>query len=199
MATQASICNMALTHIGAKNLIANLETDSSNEAKQCRIFYAEAVRFVLSQVDWGFATARAALAQLAETSPDDWDYVYSFPADCIKFREIYTGARRLGVERVAFEVGLNATRTTKTIFTDQYQALGRYTADVINPSLFPSPFSMMVSYHLASLICYALTKKASVVDAMEKQYQKHKLIAEVVDIEESLQDPIPESEFITGR
>ena len=200
MATKTSICNMALTHISAKNQIANADTDTSIEAKTCRVFYEDALKFVLSDLDWGFATGRKLLAELSETAPADWDYVYAYPNDCVKAREIYTGNRRTGTEDIAFEIGLNADNTVKAIYSDQYQATLRYTANVTNPNLFPAGFVTMFAWYLASLIAMPLTKKKAIKDDAEKGYKEAKAMAAAIDAsEDDLFEDTPDSEFIRTR
>lgn len=199
MTTKVSICNMALTHISAKALISNLDTDTSVEAKTCRVFYDECLRFVLSDVDWGFARKRSTLALLGEDAPDDWDYVYGYPNDCLKAREIFDGSRRKNRLRIPFEISLNEDGTLKTILTDQASAQLRYTRNITDPNLFTPSFAMMMSYYMAYLIAYPLTKKASVTDKQLKDYQAHKVFAEVANAEEEEWDEMPEGEFIAGR
>jgi hypothetical protein len=199
MATKTSIFNMALTHIGAKALISNLDTDNSNEAKIGRVYYDEALKFCLSEVDWGFARKRVILALLAETAPVDWGYVYQYPNDCLKAREIFDGARRTKLLRVPFEISLSDDGTLKTILTDQDDARLRYTRNITDPNLFPPSFVIFMSYYFAYLIAYPLTKKATIRDVQLKDYKEHKLLAEVANAEEEEWDELPESEFLAGR
>tara|TARA_R110000824_G_scaffold122685_3_gene280040 strand:- start:17980 stop:18579 length:600 start_codon:yes stop_codon:yes gene_type:complete len=199
MATKTSIYNMALTHVGAKQLISNLDTDTGTEAKAGRVFWDLALEFVLSDVDWGFARTRVTLALLAETAPVDWTYVYTYPNDCVKAREIFDGARRTRRLRIPFEVSLNADGTLKTIMADQEDAKLRYTRNITDPNLFPPSFSVLMSYYMAYLIAYPLTKKASIRDNQLKDYKAHKLSAEVANAEEEEWDENPEGEFIAGR
>lgn len=199
MATKTSIGNIALTNISSKNRISNLETDESTEAKTLRVYYDEALKFVLTDVDWGFATARKALAQLSEDAPIDWDYVYTYPNDCLKARRVFQSTRRTGTEKIPFEVTLNADKTIKVIMTDVSPAYLRYTANISDPSLFPAGFVNCFAWYLAYLISYALTKKTSVRDFCMKEYEKAKLKAEVSDAEEQDYDEMPDSEFIRER
>lgn len=197
MATKVSICNMALTHIGAKNQISNLDTDQSAEAKQCRIYWDDAVKFVLSQVDWNFAKAITALAEIDETDPTtQWSYIYSLPADCVKFRGIYNSLSQL----IPYEIRLNQSATIKAIYTNEPLAYATYTIDIKDTNLFTPTFNLMLSYYLASLISYALTKKRSLRDDMIKAYNMHKLIAEANDCqEEEPQDLDTGGNFISVR
>lgn len=199
MATKTSIGNIALTNISAKNRISNLETDSSTEAKTLRVYYEDALKFVLCDSDWGFATGRKALAQLSETAPLDWDYVYTYPSDCLKARQLYDSTRRLGTTKIPFEISLNEDGTIKVIMCDITPAYLRYTKNVVDPNLFPPGFVICFSWYLSYLIAYPLTKKKSVRDMCMEEYRKAKIDAGVQDAEEEEQDDLPESEFIRGR
>ena len=199
MATKTSICNMALTHISAKNQVSNITTDTSTEAKTCRVFYDDALKYVLADIDWGFATGRKTLAELSETAPDDWDYVYTYPNNCLKAREIFDGNRRAGTVKIPFEVGLNSDNTVKVIYTDQSQAQLRYTANISDPNLFPPGFVMALSRYLAYLIAMPLTKKQSVEDKAKQKYMETKKMAEVIDAHEETYDDMPDSELIRER
>lgn len=199
MTTKTNICNMALTHISAKNTVTNIDTDSGQEAKTCRIFYDDALRFVLSDMDWNFASARVLLSELSEDAPVDWDYVYSYPTNCVKAREIFDASRSTNLVNIPFEVNLNADKTLKAVFTNQYQANLRYTHFVSDPNLFPPGFVMMLSWWLAYLIAFPLTKKKSIKDDAKQGYQEMKMMAAVADIEEALPFDLPESEFIRAR
>ncbi len=190
---------MALTHIGAKALISKLDTDTSNEAKIGRVFYDQALQYCLSEVDWGFARKRVILGLLAETAPVDWGFVYQYPNDCLKAREIFDGARRTKLLRVPFEISLSDDGTLRTILTDQEAAKLRYTRNITDPNLFPPSFVMSLSYYFAYLIAYPLTKKASIRDIQLEYYKAHKLFAEVANAEEEEWDEMPEGEFIAGR
>ena len=64
--SETQICNMALSHIGTKSHIANLQ-EKSAEARECNIWF-EYVRLVLLEgYDWGFARKRIALVDHADT------------------------------------------------------------------------------------------------------------------------------------
>jgi hypothetical protein len=190
---------MALTHIGAKALVTDIDTDSSVEAKTCKVFYDEALEFVLSDVDWGFARARESLSLLSEDTPDDWEYVYSYPNDCMKARQIFDSTRRTVSKFIPFEMSLNVSGDYRVILTDQVEAKLRYTKLVTNPTLFSPAFSIMMSYYIGYLISYPLTKKSNLRDAMQKAYQMARLQAEVSNAEEEEWDELPDSELLSVR
>lgn len=200
MATKTSICNIALTNISAKNQISNIETDTSTEAKTCRVYYEDALKFTLADLDWGFATARIALSLLAETAPSDWDFTYVYPNNCIRARQLFTGVRRRGIEQIPFEVGLNSDGTIKVIYADQGNAVLLYTANITDPNLFPPAFVMLLSSYLSKLIAYPLSKKTSIKNDAEKAYKEMRAQASAIDASEDNSSPdMPESEFIRAR
>lgn len=199
MTTKTNIGNMALSNISATGLVSNIDTDTSINAKTLRIYYEPALRYVLEDVDWNFATGRQALAKLEETAPADWAFVYTLPADCVKPREIYTSTRRTQRDEVPFEVGLSAARDKKVLFTDQDAAELRFTAYVTDPNLMPASFQMMFARYLGFLISPALTKKKAVTDEQFAKYEKLKVTADVSDIEAGTQDAELEGEFLQAR
>ena len=96
-----TVCNMALSAVGATSQIASL-TEQSAEALACNLHYEQTLRELLSIHNWPFARANAALAVLQAragtpenptgatlTEPErPWSYAYGYPSDCLKPRYI---------------------------------------------------------------------------------------------------------------
>lgn len=76
--TVVSICNRALSRIGAQ-LITSLSETSQN-AQHCNALYAGARDELLMMHEWSWALARADLTQLV-TEYTGWDYAYQLPVD----------------------------------------------------------------------------------------------------------------------
>ena len=62
--TQVQICNMALTHIGIKQLISSI-TDDNEEANMCDLYWDTALQNALNEGDWAFARQRVDLVEAA--------------------------------------------------------------------------------------------------------------------------------------
>lgn len=104
-ATEVSICNRALQSIGTRTAIASL-TESSVEARNCNLIYADTRDEVLQMAYWNFAnkTAYLALLKSAPGTPSNsgstanqwstaypappWLYEYSYPVDCIQMSKV---------------------------------------------------------------------------------------------------------------
>jgi len=84
--------NLALARIGVSKQIADIRSDSSQEAYKARLIYAQDVETVLRDFPWPFATRYANLTLVAGTSTvpvnKDWQYSYRAPADIMRARRI---------------------------------------------------------------------------------------------------------------
>lgn len=83
MDTETEICNLALSEIGAK-LVTNYEEDSTEEARACRLHFAQTRDSLLRRHQWNFAQVRADLSQITGTPVSDWDSAWQLPADCVR-------------------------------------------------------------------------------------------------------------------
>lgn len=96
VSTDIELCNLALSHFAAEP-IANL-SENSNSAEACRTFFGTALAYVLGDHDWKFASTKKAGVLIALDQPsgpttadlDGWQFLYAYPADCAKVREILT-------------------------------------------------------------------------------------------------------------
>jgi len=83
------MANIALSLIGDKQRINNLDDDTTETANICRLMFDETVDQVLSDpyVDFICARDRAQLSQDANTPAFGWLYQYELPADYIRLRK----------------------------------------------------------------------------------------------------------------
>lgn len=87
MASEVSICNLALGHLGDEATVASIDPpEGSAQAEHCETFYPIARNTVLESHAWGFATCRKALVQLADVEDPlgAWAFVYQRPNSCLK-------------------------------------------------------------------------------------------------------------------
>ncbi|HVW78511.1 MAG TPA: hypothetical protein VHB45_12920 [Alloacidobacterium sp.] len=81
--SEVTICNLALSHLGDTATVASINPpEASVQAQLCSKFYPVARNALLEMNAWGFATRRAALAQLAapvNACPQPWKYTYAMP------------------------------------------------------------------------------------------------------------------------
>lgn len=229
-ASEISIVNLALGHIGTRSTIASL-SEASTEARVARLYYEPTRDEVLSMAFWNFSkkTATLALLKSAPGTPSNptgatewsdaypappWLYEYAYPADCIQMRslvpQVQTGV--IGVPLFSSSIGMYpyvqgpaarfeaATDTDDTgaqinvILTNMYQAIGQYTMQVTNPTLFSSQFVMALSFALAAKMCNQLTGNKGLAQALYGQANQQILQARASDGNEGLtvQEIVPD-------
>lgn len=95
--TETELCNMALGHF-AGTPISDM-SENSVEAEACRLFYGTALAHVLGDHDWKFASVKrqgvpitvpSVSPEILEADLDGWRYLYAYPSDCAKVREVLT-------------------------------------------------------------------------------------------------------------
>lgn len=85
MASEVDICNLALSHLGDTATVVSIyPPENSVQAQLCARFYPVARNALLEMANWGFATRRVPLAQVANPTLDadgngPWDYAYAMP------------------------------------------------------------------------------------------------------------------------
>lgn len=153
--SKTDILNKALTLIGAAP-ITNIDDDSNNARILSRV-YETALRSVLSEAKWNFATKRSLLSAVTDV-PEWFDvgeiYVYQKPADMIR---IYGTSSRSASWREEGDL----------IYSDTTGLGLRYVYFLDTPSKYPSYFSDALIDRLASDIAYAIVNS----DALGTKYK----------------------------
>lgn len=153
MASDVDICNMALAHFGQDASIDSIDPpDGSAEAEHCARFYPTAREELLADFDWTWARAYARMAQLENDRPD-WQFRYALPRDCLMPRRVLPDG--FGDAEID---GQDYERAGASIYTDAPAAVLRYTARVVDPTLFSPGFSTSLSWLLASYVSGPIMK-----------------------------------------
>lgn len=163
--TDVAITNMAFAKLGHLNFITAF-ADHTNEARLGSLFYAKARDFVLADFPWEFATKTATLAGGATSSDARWDFVYTYPTDCLKARKVTVTGRD---EPQPFEV-VNAGTATKVYTNATGSAALTYTVQVTDPTRFSPAFTEALTYYLASEMSLPLKVPPEVAKAVVDAY-----------------------------
>lgn len=86
MASEVSICNLALAHLGDEATVTSIDpAEGSAQSEHCARYYPIARNTVLESHPWGCATTREPLVELdSVTPPDSWGYAYAYPNGCLR-------------------------------------------------------------------------------------------------------------------
>ena len=199
MASKTEICNIALSHISNKE-IADLDSETSEEARVCRIFYVTALTATLRDFYWPFATRTKPLTLAAVQPVKEYTYSYRYPSDCVDIKRIISGFRMdTRQSRVPFiissdDVGL-------VILCDLAEASAQYTVNNVSTERFPSDFIMAFSYRLASYLVPRLANgdPLSIAPKMIQLYTIELGRARANALNEGQPDEDPASEFERAR
>lgn len=188
---------MALSHISHTKLIADIDTENSQEASQCRLFYDQCRDMLLNTHPWNFSKRYTYLALVEESPNSLWEYSYRYPSDCISLEKILSGLRTDSRDSVVpFE--LSSDDSGRLIFCDVENAEIKYTKNIDNPEIYPAFFALSFSYLLATFIAPSITggDKFKLGPKAGENYLINIAMAKSIDANEEQPDQAPESEYI---
>jgi len=169
--TPVDICNKALSRLGHTESISAL-SDNTLAAILCNRFYNEARESLLKLYPWNFAVKNyVALTEVTTESDDTFEYVYEYPADCLRII-------RLGTEDDAGEPVHNVFSVkmvkgtvlwTKRIVTDVEDARVQYIYDVQDVDSMPAEFVKALSLMLATDLAAPLSSSAQLSAGVSQQ------------------------------
>lgn len=202
--TDVQICNMALAHLGHSGpFISDLETDQSQEAETCNVFWDTVRDDVLGDYPWPFATAKKELAQIADQERDGWDYAFALPDDCVSPRFIWPAdstPRKLYPEtRTPYKIAKHSEEETSILLCDIDNPVLEYTARMSNVAAYPSKFAMAMSYKMAEMIAIPITGDANKRREMRALYRAEVGQAEARAMNEQQEDEEPETPSLRAR
>jgi hypothetical protein len=145
MSLSTELANLALSHLGQSQEIANVDTENSAPAATMRRFMPTVVEMFLKDFPYSFCNIQAALALVEEDPNDDWDYSYRYPSDCLKPLRIPSGVRDdTRQSRINYIIGKDSTGML--IYTDQSEASLEYIQFVNDPSKYPIDVFLAMSF-----------------------------------------------------
>lgn len=176
---EVSICNLALSYIGETAKVTSIDpADGSAQATHCARFYPIARDTLLSMRPWSFALKRKALAEATNTLTT-WTYAYTLPPDAINVIAVLSPDATddyVQPGEVDMGQGLNASvpsfamnspqqftievdgRGRRILYTNQEDAVLRYSARVTDATLFPNAFVEALAWKLASMLAGPIIK-----------------------------------------
>lgn len=158
--SEVSICNMALSRIGAK-AISSLDDPQSKNEVACVTWYANARDEALEYHPWSFAVARASLNQQDNPLGDDYQYRYPLPNDYIRAIDLPDATTSVWVIEGGY------------LYTDDTSVLLRYVKRETNPTLYTPHFVKALAFRLAADLAMDITGDETLADRMMYQYDLH--------------------------
>lgn len=186
--TDVSICNLALTKLGADRITA-LDEDTTN-GRACNAIYESIRDDVLTEHPWGFAQKRAALGLIDEDPEFTDDYVtliYQIPTDCLKvnFTNVESALVKIEGDR---------------ILSDTASLEIKYTYRNETPQQYFSKFVMALATRLAAELAYPITSSRTLAaDLLALYYEKALPSAMSADSQEGTPLGVIQDEWLNSR
>ena len=193
--SKVSICNMALSQIGAESQIEDIN-EASVPARTCRLWYEQARRATLERFNWTFARRRQELA-LHSVPPAKVRYLYryQYPENCLVPRFIENSPL---CDPVSFQVE-EAGDQSLSILSSKKDAVLIYTFNQENINLFSSHFELMMSVRLALFINVEITGENRISERLYRRFQDLLLEAPTVDADSEMPMPDRDPAWIVAR
>jgi len=158
MATEISICNLALAHLGDEATVASIDPpEGSAQGTHCATFYPMARDALQDTHAWEFCTTRATLSLLSAAPLSGWLYAYARPSAAVKILGLFLPGSADDSSPQAYETEI-LTDGAKVIYSNTAAPVCRYTIQVTDPSKFPPLFVLALSWLLASHLAGPLLK-----------------------------------------
>jgi len=185
MASDADVCNLALSYLGdVANVTSIAPPDGSAQAALCSRFYPIARDQLLELHQWGFATTRVALAQIANPTTS-WACAYAGPTDVLNYLEVIDPLAADPLAADDYAVGIPLANTmfgvvgsnvavasaqpfvvekasdgSDMVLTNQPNAVLRYSAAIADSTKFSPLFTEALCRLLAAKLAGPLLKGA---------------------------------------
>ena len=170
---------MALTKLGQKRIV-NVETDTTEEAKVCRVWYEPTLKELLRSHEWNFAIDRALLNQhVSAPITDDYDYQYELPNDCVRVLDMPDNP----LAPYVIEGNL--------LLTNEDEVKIRYIKKIVDTQLYDSSFVIALADLLALKLCDKIKTSATNKETLRRDYKDSLLNAKFAD---AIERETPESE-----
>lgn len=223
MASEVDICNLALAHLGDTATVSSLAPpEGSAQAEHCARFYPIARNGLLEMHPWNFAMRRSA-PPLLTSDWTEWDYAYALPSNTLNVIAVQASdatddySTRYGptdtlmastpIVMAGHYVPQPYTIETLStgdliLYTDQKDAILRYTVLVTDPTKFSSLFTLALSWHLASMLAGPIIKGETGAAEAKRAAQmltQYLLQAKMEDSQQRCSKPEHIVSWISGR
>lgn len=208
--SDTQICNLAISRLGQKVLLGNLETDAGSTASLCRLHYPICRDSTLQAHPWNFAIKRAALVVDNNATPNhEYDYAFALPTDCL--RVLRTGYEANGW-RSNDEATVQAWGQPNIIYRIESGANGKmllineatvnieYIAKITNTAAYDPLFVDLLAQRIAAELAIPLADSARKAQIMWGAYNDKLMAARTFDGQEgSARDVVDDTAWIMAR
>ncbi len=201
MSSIVSICNRALTKLGA-NRITSLD-DNVKGARVMSSMYDAVRRAEIRSHRWSFALMRASLPALTAVPAWGFNLQYQLPSDFLRLDQLEMIFAWFGDQyrwsTADFDAALYAVEGGKILTNLPAPLNVRYARDITDPNLFDATFEESLACKLAMEGCEDLTQSSTKFQQVATQYADAIKSAIRANAIERPPQQLAESEWIIAR
>lgn len=214
MLSQTTICNVALSRIGIRQPIANID-ENSETASICKLFFEQSLSLMFRERDWPFAQRQVDLALVSTNPTPNWSYSYRYPANFISIVDVRSDSSTGSIALPSNAYNLTVTDSTlrhnkspftissdvsgRLIYSNQASAIATGTYYVDDVLQFDPVFADALAWKLAYEIAIPLTRDSAMRDMARTEYENAVSTAFANSLEESYTEVNDDSDFISSR
>lgn len=184
MASQADICNLALSNLGQASDITSINPPNGGKyAQVCVQLYPIALEQVLTDADWLFAARVSELSAVEADIPAAWQYAYAVPTGMVKPVRLQTP------DMTDPNIGIPFELAGDVLYANEPAVVLRYTHRNTSTAEYPHGFVLAVAAYLSHLLCGPVLKDPAASQAWMRMYQSY-LAQGIMQNNRSAENPV---------
>ena len=198
LTTKSEICNIALSKLGNRGTVENIDTPTKASEKTFAKWYDIVRQLALKEQKPNFAQERRIVGQdLTKTPPFGYSFAFEYPQDCLAL----LGIGEQTLKRNNYSVENNAIFINDD-FGEEYVDNGlpiRFIKDVTDVSKFSAEFVLVFASMLADKVCYEITEDDTKKQIVQTDMKSEKASASALSGQENRPIKINNSRFKAAR
>jgi len=161
MTSKVDICNLALSRLGDKRTVEDIDNGTKNEELVFKKWYDITRQSTIKRCMPSFAISREKWALANVTPAFGYNKAYLYRSDCL---------RVLGIGNIA-NTENNYSREGEYLLCDEDYPDGlpvRFLKDITDTTKFPSDFVELLSYELAANVCPEISESSQMLSYIEQ-------------------------------
>lgn len=194
--TAINVCRRALLRVGDTDTVNSIESPQTEGEKYCAEFYDQARRETLRKHVWNFAKRRIEISKEVSGPLFGFSARYKLPTDFVRIVQVGSDIRKTLYYDYAVEGGY---LLADGIAQDDGELYLVYIRDEIDLNKWDAAALELLVLYLAEKLAFPLTKKQSLVTAIQEEIRSKAVEAKGVDGQDQPPKRVERSRMVETR
>lgn len=202
MASELSVINTALAHLGEERQLSDLEADPApREQRVARALLPQIRDAMLREQPWLCAERRLTVTRVPLDRPADWKFanVFLLPPTMLRLWLADTSEPYQVGPYVEMNPDMTEKSRRRALFTNASGPLHVTIIDQIDYEHFDASLTDAVSYELASRMAGPLQADKALAKSLKGDAEDAKILAATIQTSEITEEPAPRGRWLSGR